>query len=310
MTDHDVLRAHLTSRWKLDDLQLVGQGLEFTVFRAVAPDGCPVALRLAGQRFSSNVNDPHVDVRNLLIQEYRITRHLAAAGFAVAEPIELHLSDHDGEPDMLMARYVPDDGSRLDGRLLGSTLARLHRLPPPPLTPVAAEETGTPQVLAARVLRRWAEVGCLISDWPAPPAASALSAALDRIGTAGLVHLDVRSANVRRCNGRVEALLDWSNTLLGDATVEFGRLIEYARYPENELDLADIRDGYVRTSPLPPDDDPATLACRLDAALMLALVFLSEAPDPLRGPAAADHARELGERFAASLSLQEHPWST
>jgi hypothetical protein len=33
---------------------------------------------------------------------------------------------------------------------------------------------------------------------------------------------------------------------------------------------------------------------------MLALVFLSEAPNPQRGPAAADHARALSERFAAA----------
>jgi len=299
MTGHDVLRAHLASRWKLDDLQPVGQGLEFTVFRAVTPDGRPVALRLTGRRFSSNVNDPHVDARRLLIQEYRITRHLAAAGFPVAEPIELRLAEHDGEPDVLMSRYVPDDGGRIDGPRLGATLARLHRIPPPPLTPVAAEGTATPRVLLARVLRRWAEVGRLVGDWPAPPAASALAEAFGRVRTTALVHLDVRGANIRRCDGRVEALLDWSNALLGDPAAEFGRLIEYARYPENELDLTGIRDGYARTSPLPPDDDPALLACRLDAALMLALVFLSEAPDPLRGPAAADHARELGERFAA-----------
>ena len=301
MTDHEALRAHLASRWRLDDLELVGEGLEFTVFRATAPDGRPVALRLTGRRFSSNVNDPQVDARKLLIQEYRITRHLAAAGFAVAEPIELHLAERDGEPDMLMSRYVPDDGDRLDGGLLGSALARLHRIPPPSLTPVAAEGTATPHVLVARVLRRWAEVGRLAGDWPAPPAAPALAEAFGRIGTAALVHLDVRGANIRRCGGRVAALLDWSNALLGDATLEFGRLIEYARHPENELDLAAIRDGYARTSPLPPEDDPAMLACRLDAALMLALVFLSEAPDPLRGPAAADRARDLAERFTAAF---------
>ena len=46
MTDHDVLRGCLASRWKLDWSKLVGHGL--------------------------------------LVQEYRITRHLAEAGFAAA----------------------------------------------------------------------------------------------------------------------------------------------------------------------------------------------------------------------------------
>lgn len=301
MSDHDVLRHHIISRWKLDDVQLVGQGLEFTVFRAVAQDGRPVAVRLTGQRLSSNANDPHVDARKLLVQEYRITKHLAEAGFPVAEPIELHLADHDKEPDMLMSRYVPDDGSTPDGYQLGSMLGSLHRVAPPMLTPVAAEATSTSQVLANRVLRRWAEVGNVVTDWPAPPVSAALNAALAEIGTGSLVHLDVRRDNIRGCDGRAVALLDWSNALLGDASLEFGRLIEYARYPENELDVDGIREGYARTNPVPPEDSPATLVCRLDAALMLALVFLSEAPDPLRGTAAADHARELAERLTAFL---------
>ncbi|MEH6374937.1 hypothetical protein V7793_11485 [Streptomyces sp. KLMMK] len=58
------------------------------------------------------------------------------------------------------------------------------------------------------------------------------------------MHLDVRSANIRRGEGRINALLDWSNALLGDATLAFGRLTGYARYPENQLDPEALRAGY------------------------------------------------------------------
>ncbi|WP_229402276.1 phosphotransferase family protein [Micromonospora okii] len=300
MTDLDAVLDRLTDRWELDGLELVGRGLEFTVFRALGPDGAPVALRLAERRFESNANDPRVDTRVLLAQEYEITRHLSALGFPVAEPLELRLGDDDTTPDLLLSRFVTDDGSGLDGHHLGALLARLHRLPAPRLTPVAAEGTTTAGVLAARILRRWAEVGRLVDGWPAPPDLPRLAAPLSGIGTSGLVHLDVRSDNVRRVGGQVEALVDWSNALLGDAVVEFGRLTEYARYPENDLDLPAIRAGYAEAGHLPPADTPAELVCRLDAALMLALVFLSEAPDPQRGPAAADHARALGEQVAAA----------
>ena len=81
--------------------------------------------------------------------------------------------------------------------------------------------------------------------------------------------------------------------------MEFGRLVEYARYPENELDLEAICSGYARTARVTPDSDPCLLVCRLDAALMLALVFLSEAPDPVFEDAAAGHARELALRVIA-----------
>ncbi len=68
---------------------------------------------------------------------------------------------------------------------------------------------------------------------------------------------------------------------------------------ENELDVEAVRRGYATTATVPSESDPCLLVGRLDAALMLALVFLSEAPDPTRGPAAADHARDLALGVAA-----------
>ncbi|MGW0811511.1 phosphotransferase enzyme family protein [Nonomuraea sp. NPDC002799] len=289
----------LAERRGIGRLEFVGSGLEFAVYRGLDRDGRPVALRVAHRRFDSNANDPGVDTRALLVQEHRITRHLSAHGFPVAEPVELVLAERPSSRDVLISRYLPDDGSPLDGYALGRLLARLHELPPPRLRPVASEGMPTRGVLAARIRRRWAEVGRRVTGWPEAPS----RAVLDRVlaGTTGrsLLHLDVRSANLRRRHGRPTGLLDWSNTLIGDAVVEFARLAEYARYTENDLDLPALRAGYASVRAAPPPEGPATLAGRLDTALMLALVFLSEAPDPSRGPAAAEHARELGARVSA-----------
>ncbi|MEU1671147.1 aminoglycoside phosphotransferase family protein [Streptomyces roseifaciens] len=298
MTHPMPLLDSLAERWKLDDLTPVGSGLEFSVYSARNKEGRAVALRLAHRRFDSNANDPQVDTRALLVQEYEITRHLTAHGFPVAEPLELHLAEDASSPDVLLSAYVPDDGSDIDGFALGELLARLHRLPPPRrLVPVAAEGMSTRRALVTRIRRRWAETGRHVADWPAPPDPALLARHLSGVTETALVHLDVRSANIRRGEGRVNALLDWSNALLGDATLEFGRLTEYARYPENQLDPEALRAGYATLQPeaLPSVTAPAMLACRLDAALMLTLVFLSEAPDPTRGPTAADHARELAD---------------
>ncbi|MEU0518182.1 phosphotransferase [Streptosporangium sp. NPDC006007] len=289
----------LAERWGLRGLELVGKGLEFSVYRARGRDGQPVAVRLAHRRFDSNANDPHVDTRALLLQEYGIARHLAAHGLPIAEAKELVLADEPTSPDVLLSAYVPDDGSDLDSFALGRLLARLHHVPPPRLTPVASEGVPTARAIAARIRRRWSEVGHHLDDWPEPPDASLVAGHLTGVAEDGLLHLDVRSDNIRRRQGQTVALLDWSNALLGSPSVEFGRLVEYARYPENELDVEAIRGGYARTATVPSDSDPCLLVCRLDAALMLALVFLSEAPDPIRGPAAADHARELALRVVA-----------
>ncbi|MFI2606480.1 phosphotransferase family protein [Kitasatospora sp. NPDC018619] len=287
----------LAEQWGLSGLELVGKGLEFTVFRALDRDGGPVAVRLAHRRFDSNANDPHVDTRALLVQEHAVARHLAAYGLPVARARELVLADDPGSPDVLLSDYVPDDGSPLDSHALGRLLAELHRVPPPRLRPVAAEGAGTAEAVAARIGRRWAELARLVDDLPEPPAAALLTRQLAGLTEDSLLHLDVRSSNIRRAHGRATALLDWSNALLGTPALEFGRLAEYARYPENELDPAALRAGYATVAPVPAEDDPCLLACRLDAALMLALVFLSEAPDPARGPGAAAHARDLALRL-------------
>jgi hypothetical protein len=289
----------LAERRGLSGLELVGEGLEFSVYRARGRDGQPVAVRLAHRRFDSNANDPHVDTRALLLQEYEIARHLAAHGLPVAEAKEIVLADEPASPDVLLSAFVPDDGSDLDSFALGQLLARLHQVPPPSLRLVASGGVPTASAITARIGHRWAEIGQLVDDWPEPPDASLVAGGLAGLTESSLLHLDVRSDNIRRRRGRAVALLDWSNALLGSPSLEFGRLAEYARYPENELDVDAIRRGYASTATVPPDCDPCLLVCRLDAALMLALVFLSEAPDPIRGPAAADHARELALRVTA-----------
>ncbi|MFF4383444.1 phosphotransferase family protein [Kitasatospora sp. NPDC001547] len=299
MSERFAVLDRLAEQWGLSGLELVGKGLEFTVFRAQGRDGGPVALRLAHRRFDSNANDPHVDTRALLVQEYAVARHLAEHGLPVARARELVLADDPNSPDVLLSDYVPDDGSPLDSHALGRLLARLHRVPPPRLHPVAAEGGTTADALIGRIGRRWAELARLVDDWPEPPAAGLLARHLSSLTEDSLLHLDVRSSNIRRHQGRTTALLDWSNALLGTPALEFGRLAEYARYPENDLDPAALRAGYATVAPAPAEDDPCLLACRLDAALMLALVFLSEAPDPTRGPAAATHARTLAQRLTA-----------
>ncbi|MFD4658975.1 phosphotransferase family protein [Kitasatospora sp. NPDC058444] len=297
MSERFAVLDRLAEQWGLSGLELVGKGLEFTVFRALDRDGGPVAVRLAHRRFDSNANDPHVDTRSLLVQEHAIARHLAGHGLPVARARELVLADDPNSPDVLLSDYVDDDGSPLDSHALGQLLARLHEVPPPRLRPVAAEGGTTAEAIATRIGRRWAELARRTDDLPEPPAADVLARHLAPLTGTSLLHLDVRSSNIRRHQGRTTALLDWSNALLGTSALEFGRLAEYARYPENDLDLAALRAGYATVAPVPDEDDPCLLACRLDAALMLALVFLSEAPDPTRGPTAATHARDLAQRL-------------
>ncbi|GAA4425390.1 phosphotransferase family protein [Actinokineospora soli] len=262
------------------DVHLIGEGLEFRAYAATAPDGARVVLRTPiGPRFQSNANDPHVDTRALLRWEYAVTRHVAAHGVPVARARDLVI----GDPDVLISDYVDDDGQGVDQAALGAVLKTLHTLPPPPRT------SGD---VAGRITRRWAEVRRYAPDLgPAPDVSRVV-----RTGRS-LLHLDVRAANLRGVGGTLLGLLDWSNAVVGDPALELARLAEFARLPDNGLDHAAVLAGYGATEP----DDAAYWAYRLDAAVMLALVFLSEAPDPPRARLALERVHVIRERLGYHL---------
>jgi aminoglycoside phosphotransferase (APT) family kinase protein len=272
-------------------LRLVGSGLEFTVHEAVAADGGRVVLRTSsGERFQSNANDPAVDTRALLRWEYAVTRYVAGYGIPVASSRELVL----GEPDLLVNDYIPDDGRGADHHALGVLLRRLHRMPAPPVTPVAAEGLPTHRLLPIRIQRRWGKLANIVDDLPAPPDTARMTALLDGHVGSSLVHLDVRAANLRCVGGAVAGLLDWSNALVADPALELGRLAEFARLPDNGLDLDAVLAGYGEHVSL---DSARLWIYRLDAAVMLALVFCSEAPDQNFGKAALARLHEVRERL-------------
>lgn len=277
-------------------LRPAGSGVEFQVFEATAPDGSKVVLRTpVGERFQFSPNDRHVDTRALLRWEYSVTRHLGRLGFPVATPRELVL----GEPDVLVSDFVTDDGRGADQVALGALLLRLHHSPPPPVPPVAAHGLPAARLLPHRIADRFAGLAAFVATLPAAPAIGQLTAVLASRPTGRLVHLDVRASNLRCNGGAVRGLLDWSNALIGDPAMELGRLAEYALLPQNGLDYEAVLAGY--REPVPADS-AAFWIYRLDAAVMLALLFTSEASHAGLGPGAVDRLREVHLRLSRELS--------
>jgi aminoglycoside phosphotransferase (APT) family kinase protein len=277
-------------------LRLAGGGVEFQVFEATAPDGSKVVLRTpVGGRFQSTPNDPRVDTRSLLRWEYAVTRHLDGLGFPVATPRELVL----GQPDVLVSDFVADDGRGADQAALGSLLRRLHHAPLPPLPPVAACGLPAARLLPRRIADRFAGLAEFVAPLPPAPPAEQLTAVLASRSAGRLVHLDVRASNLRSAGGAVCGLLDWSNALIGDPALELGRLAEYAWLPENGLDYEAVLAGYGDPVPV---DSAAFWIYRLDAAVMLALLFHSEVPHAELGSHAVDRLREVHQRLSRELS--------
>ena len=115
---------------------------------------------------------------------------------------------------------------------------------------------------------------------------------------ASLLHLDIRPSNLICIGGRVQALIDWSNALIGDPRLELARLSEYAQVEENETDEAAFRAGYREAGSGIAEETAADVLYRLDAAVMLALVFLSVVPKPALAPGQVKRVGLLTERLA------------
>jgi aminoglycoside phosphotransferase (APT) family kinase protein len=296
MVDAPASVRQLAADRRFARLRRAGGGVEFQVFEATAPDGARVVLRSpVGERFQSNPNDRHLDTRSLLRWEYAVTRHLDRLGFPVATPRELFL----GEPDVLVTDFVPDDGAGADQVALGALLRRLHNAPPPPMTPVAADGQPAAQLVPRRIADRFAGLAAYVAALPAAPPVERLTDVLASRPTGRLLHLDIRASNLRCTGGTIHALLDWTNALVGDPAMELGRLAEYALLPDNGVDYAMVLAGYREPVPV---DSAAFWIYRLDAAVMLALLFSSEESHAELGPGAVDRLFEVHERLGRELN--------
>ena len=277
--------------WGFADVTLIGEGYDFDAYRARAADGALVVLRAARRRFSHNAHDPWVDSREQLAQEFELASYLTGVGYPVARPRRLAL-DVAGT-DVLISDYVVDDGGGLDSDRLGEQLVRLHALTPS--NPRLVAQEGLPfEVLApTRLARWWRELRARVPEIPDMlPEAVLRGAVAQRRDVRRLLHLDVRRVNLRCVGGRVLAFIDWSNAIIGDPAFELARIEEIARLPENGLDPDQVRAGY-GPSAWKGVPDLVRLIYRLDAAVMLALLFTAEEPDSPRGPAAVEHAVRL-----------------
>ncbi len=231
----------------------------------------------------------------MLDWEYVVTRHLNRHGFPVATPRELFLS----ETDVLVSDFVTDDGLGADQVALGALLQRLHQAPPPPTPPVAAQGLPAARLVPRRIAERFAALAAYVAAVPAAPPVEQLTEVLASRPAGRLLHLDVRASNLRCTGGTIHALLDWSNALLGDPAMELGRLAEYALLLDNGLDYEAVLAGYGEPVPI---DSAVHWTYRLDAAVMLALLFSSEASHDELAPRAVGRLSEVHERLSRELN--------
>jgi len=257
--------------WAISSLRFLSSGLEFVVCRARSERFGMVVIKSPWERWIHNDNDSNIDARELLEQEALLLSHARNHDLPAPEMLALHFG---ARCDFLITSFVETDNSSPSPRQMGELLNRLHRLAPPAFTPVAQRGARLPEVLSERMLRR-ANVVSRISgtqiEMPSRPALLRLIAQVDRKDC--LLHMDFRAANLLVRERDIKGIIDWSNALVGDPSFELARIAEYGH-----LD-SDFVAGYGTQFPLAFLPRRVELAYRLDAAVMLAVVFLSESPN-------------------------------
>lgn len=296
------LIARRRPEWQVTRPRLVAGGIESRIFRAGSTLG-PLALKVPLVRHIDNDNDQGLDARDLLHQDLALMRYLHRRGFPVPRPHALFHGDaRAGTPDMLVYQYVSADGSAPAPTALGALLRGLHGLPRPRLTPVAQRRPTLGETLVDLIVARVAACRRLSGAALALPSRRRLLAILDRLtGPPAILHMDARPANLLTRRGRIVALLDWSNCLFGPAVLELARIGEYGL----------LSQGFVAgygDNPLDRIDPALELVLRLYTASMLAVVFLSEAPDPARGRAALDRLAALAAALSGAVRHEGRTW--
>ncbi|CAM5588633.1 aminoglycoside phosphotransferase family protein (plasmid) [Streptomyces viridifaciens] len=274
---------------------VLSSGVEFLVYRASPTAGTArkdVVLRVPRARTFNTANNVGVGAHALLEQELRLTQWLAADGFPVARALGIEHT-RTGTP-VLVSSFVDSDPQAPDWSEVGALFASLHEKPVPDIAPVVQYGQSVPELLAQRLPDRFARLLALRPDLGELPERSSITARLAETPVRpALLHLDLRRQNLLCSRGRIAALIDWSNVLIGDPAMELARLSEYALIRENGLDEQAIRRGYEAAGGSLAVTSAADALYRLDTAVMLALVFNSVAPDPRLGPVQTARVVEL-----------------
>ena len=266
-------------------LAVAGAGLNFLVCRAETRRFGTVALRVPWVRTLVNDTDGTLAARRLLEQEAVVTTHVRAHGLAAPAIHALHLGD-DGD-DFLASEFVEQDGSAPAPRDFGALIRALHDLPAPDLALIEGGGAPFHERIAARISERAAAFARLTgAALPLPPRATLAGILAPRADRRALLHMDARPANLFTRRGAIVAIADWGNALVGDPALELARVAE-----SGHLDAAFLT-GY-GDDPLGALPPPIATIYRLDTAIMLAIVFIDEAPDPGAARVMVARARAL-----------------
>src|SRR5581483_11445420 len=174
-------------------LREIGHGMDARVYRAESAELGPVAVRLPHDRWVSSGNEPQLDTRRQLRQDYHLSRHLRAHHLPVPEVFLLHADD--GGVDFTIAQFIEPDGSKLPDRELGRLIRAIHQVPVPDVDLVCMDPPGNlDEVLARRIGQRLKNLTAITGLGAEMPDIRAALTADPATVSPRFLHMDLRPA--------------------------------------------------------------------------------------------------------------------
>ena len=263
---------------QIANLQIWSSGQDFVVLRSKSSSRGEVALRIPRGRFIVDDNDDGLDSLELLKQELILANHAKTLGIPVARPFEILSFD---DQSILISEFVEGDSSTVRNCELGEHIRRLHDGPSLVAWRPVNQVCGTlHESLALLLDRRFQVIERLTQRNFNRPALDALRRIANwEEAQESVLHMDARLANCIAREGKIAALVDWSNSLLGDPLLELARIDECANFDDQ------FRSGYGVAPSFARAPREVELVYRLYTTTVLAIVFLTDAFDKSQ----ADH---------------------
>ena len=293
--DRDVLAAHIRRQLgiRVQSITTFRDGAEFTVFRAVIGAGVKVVLKTAPREDIGNVNDPSCSARALLSQEEHLSRYVRSRGIPV--PITYGLLTDGPYPCLIQEFVEHDESCEVSDDQLAYLISRIHACTAP-RSLVAHEGLPFASCIARRIGRRAHELGRATGVSLAVSDTGCIESVLKlRSHRPSLLHMDIRPPNILATAGSIRAVIDWSNSLMGDPALEFARIAEWWRPCAGLRAAYESICGPIRTPRI------VDLLYRLDAALVLGLLHSTERPNPDAARTAMCRATKLADAVRSVL---------
>ncbi|WP_170006019.1 phosphotransferase family protein [Bacillus fonticola] len=259
---------------QIESLRNLNEGLESTILIGYSlEEKKEVAIKIPKEIIFNNDNDQNFSAMSLYTQEYRLLRLLKQMSFPVPE---VYHFDSSNKVPFIIMELLKDVSTptKEDFVSIGRLTRTLHSYKAPELNLVAMERfTDINELILHRLYKRFniiADFG--YSEGTLPPI-SLMSSSINHIeGEKCLLHMDIRPQNILKKTDNDFLFTDWSNALIGYPALEIARLQEYGEF------FCEFMEGYGELTKI---DKLPMLIYRLDTAIMLSVVFLSEEPNPI-----------------------------